>query len=42
MPKSTTLIIRPKYSYEKQIKTCYEAQFLTDLMLSNEIEKKFY
>jgi hypothetical protein len=42
MPKSTTLIIRPRYSYEKQIKTCYEAQFLTDPMLSNEIEKTFY
>jgi len=34
-----TLILRPKYSYKKQIKIDYEAQFLTDLMLNDKIKK---
>jgi hypothetical protein len=40
MLKPVTLIVRQKYSYKKQIKTDYETQFPTDLMLNDKIEKK--
>jgi hypothetical protein len=40
MLKPTTLIVRPRYSYRKQIKKDDEAQFLTDLMLNDKIEKQ--
>jgi hypothetical protein len=40
MSKPATLIVRPRYSYRKQIKKDYEAQFLTDLMLNDKIEKQ--
>jgi len=40
MPKSMTLILRPRYSHKKQIKTDYEAQFPTNPMLNDKIEKK--
>ena len=32
--------MRPIYPHKKQIKIDYEAQFLTDLALNNEIKKK--
>ena len=35
-----TLILRPRYSHKKQIKIDYEAQFPTDPMLNDKIEKK--
>jgi hypothetical protein len=35
-----TLIVRPRYSYKKQIKINYEIQFPTDPMLNDKIEKK--
>jgi hypothetical protein len=38
--KLMTLIVRPRYSYKKQIKINYEIQFPTDLMLNDKIEKK--
>ena len=40
MPKSATLIMRPRYPNIKQIKTNYQDQFLIDPMLNNEIRKK--
>jgi hypothetical protein len=40
MSKPATLIVRSRYSYRKQIKKDYEAQFLTDLVLNDKIEKK--
>jgi len=40
MPKFMTLILRPRYSHKKQIKTDYEAQFPTDPMLNDKIERK--
>jgi len=40
MLKSATSIMRPIYSHRKQIKTYYETQFLTNLVLNNEIRKK--
>ena len=39
MSKSTTLIMRPRYSHIKQIKTDYKTQFPTDSMLNNKIKK---
>jgi len=39
MPKLIILIVRPRYSYKKQIKIDYETQFSTDSMLNNKIEK---
>jgi hypothetical protein len=38
--KLMTLIVRPRYSYKKQIKINYEIQFPTDPMLNDKIEKK--
>jgi hypothetical protein len=35
-----TLILRPRYSHKRQTKIDYEAQFSTDLMLNDKIEKK--
>jgi len=32
--------MRPRYPHRKQIKTNYETQFPTDLVLNNKIEKK--
>lgn len=40
MLKPTTFFMRSWYLYKKQIKTDYEFQFSTDLVLDNEIEKK--
>ena len=40
MPKSEILIMRSRYTYKNQIKTYYEAQFWTDLVLNNEIGEK--
>jgi hypothetical protein len=40
MLKPTTFFMRSWYPYKKQIKTDYEFQFPTDLVLDNEIEKK--
>jgi hypothetical protein len=40
MLKLVTLIVRPKYSNKKQIKTDYEAQFPTDPMLNDKIKKQ--
>jgi len=40
MPKFMTLILRPRYSHKKQIKTDYEAQFPTNPMLNDKIERK--
>ena len=43
MPKSTILIMRPRHMshiYRNQIKTDYETQFWTDLVLNNEIGEK--
>jgi len=37
MSKPVTLIIRLRYSLEKQIKINYEAQFPTDPMLNDKI-----
>ena len=37
---SKLAIVRPRYPYRKQIKINYKAQFLTDPILNNEIEKK--
>ena len=37
--KSTTLIVIPRYPYRKHIKTNYKTQFLTDLVVNNEIKK---
>jgi len=39
MLKPTTFFMRSWYPYKKQIKTDYEFQFPTDLVLDNEIEK---
>jgi hypothetical protein len=39
MPKPVTLILRPRYFHKKQIKIDYEAQFPTDRMLNDKIEK---
>ena len=36
MPKLRTLIARPRYPHRKQIKTNYEAQFSTNLVLNDE------
>jgi hypothetical protein len=33
-----TLIVRPRYPYIKQIKTNYEVQFLTDLVMNDKIK----
>jgi hypothetical protein len=40
MPKLVNLILRPIYSYKKQIKIDYETQFPTDSMFNDRIEKK--
>ena len=40
MSKYMTLILRPRYSHKRQTKIDYEAQFSTDLMLNDKIEKK--
>ena len=40
MPKLATLIVIPRYSYKKQIKINYEAQFSIDRILNNKIIKK--
>ena len=40
MKKLVTLILRPKYSHKKQIIIDYEAQFSTDPVLNDKIEKK--
>jgi hypothetical protein len=40
MPKPATLVARSIYYHRKQIKTNYKAQFPTNLMLNDEIEKK--
>lgn len=40
MLKLVTLILRSKYSHKKQIKTDYEAQFLTAPILNDKIENK--
>jgi len=40
MSKSASLIVRPRHSHRKQIKKYYETQFLTELVLNDEIEKK--
>jgi len=40
IPKSSTLIMKPRNPYRKYIKTGYDAQFPTDLILNNEIEKE--
>ena len=40
MPKLMTLIMKPRYPHKQQIKTYYEIQIFTDLVLNNEIEKK--
>jgi hypothetical protein len=40
MPKLVTLILRPRYSYKKQIKIDYETQFPTDQILNDKIKKK--
>ena len=40
MLKSANSIMRPRYSYRKQIKIYYETQFLTDPVSNNEIRKK--
>jgi hypothetical protein len=39
MKKLVTLILRPKYSHKKQIIIDYEAQFSTDPVLNDKIEK---
>ena len=39
MLKPVTLILKPRYSHKKQIKIDYEAQFSTNLMLNDKIEK---
>jgi len=39
MPKLASLIIRPRYLYIKKIKTDYEAEFLTNSTLNDEIKK---
>jgi hypothetical protein len=39
MSKLVTLIVRPKYSNKKQIKTDYKVQFPTDPMLNDKIKK---
>jgi hypothetical protein len=39
MPKLVTLIVIPRYTHKKQIKTNHEAQFSTDPMLNNKIKK---
>jgi len=40
MSKLVTLIVRPKYSNKKQIKTDYKAQFPIDPMLNDKIKKQ--
>jgi hypothetical protein len=40
MSKSASLIVRPRHPHRKQIKKYYETQFLTELVLNDEIEKK--
>jgi hypothetical protein len=40
MPKIEYLIMKPRYIHKKQIKIYYEAQFLTELTLNDENEKK--
>jgi len=40
MSKYMALILRPRYSHKRQTKIDYEAQFSTDLMLNDKIEKK--
>jgi hypothetical protein len=40
MPKLMTLILRPRILIKKQIKIDYEAQFPTDQILNDKIEKK--
>ena len=40
MLKLVTLIMKPRYPYKKEIKKQYKAQFLTVLVLNDEIEKK--
>ena len=37
--KLMTLIVRPRYSHKKHIKTDYEAQFSTNLILNDKIKK---
>jgi hypothetical protein len=39
MPKSMTLILRPRYYHKKQIKINYEAQFLIDPILNDKNKK---
>ena len=40
MSKSASLIVRPRHPYRKKIKKYYEAQFVTEPVLNDEIEKK--
>jgi hypothetical protein len=40
MLKPVTLIVRQRYSHKNQIKTDYETQFSTDLMLNDKIKNK--
>jgi len=40
MSKHAILIMRPGYSYRKQIKTDYEAQLSINLMLNDEIRRR--
>jgi len=39
MLKLVTLILRSRYSHKKQIKTDYEAQFLTNPIFNDKIKK---
>jgi hypothetical protein len=40
MSKSACLIVRLRHPYRKQIKKYYETQFLTEIVLNDEIKKK--
>jgi Trm5-related predicted tRNA methylase len=40
MSKLAILIMRPGYSYKKQIKTDYKAQLSTNLMFNGEIRRR--
>jgi hypothetical protein len=40
MPKHVTLILRPRYSYKKEVKIDYETQFPTNPILNDKIENK--
>jgi hypothetical protein len=39
MTKPVTLIVRSRYSHKKHIKTDYEVQFSTSLILNDKIRK---